>query len=379
MSGYAIRLPRRGASPTTHFAANLTATAMALLLSLASITGCATGDASTDEETGTTPPTVGAQTQLVDTTTFTEVAEAVGMVTARLGHAASLSAPAATRITRVRVAVGDRVDAGAALVDFESVLFDATFASADAALTAATKAAARAERLVAAGVAPRRDAELAAAELAAAQSTAMAARRIQQLATLRSPIAGVVTGVSAVMGANVDVGQPLVDVADPTQLDVMLQLAPAMAAQVRTGQTVMLAQNARVRSEPMGAGVVADVAAVVDSGSQSVTVRVSLRTTTRTLRIGETVSGRITTGRHPGAVVVPDDALVPFDEGFRVFVVDSAQVAHARRVTIGGRSGQVVWITAGIRAGERVVTAGAYGLDDGSTVVAMPAGRARAP
>src|SRR6266850_2448594 len=86
---------------------------------------------------------------------------------------------------------------------------------------------------------------------------------------------------------------------------------------------------------------------------------------TRTLRIGESVFGRIVTGVNPKAVTVPVEALVPEGDGFRVFVVDSAGVAHARAVTVGGRSETLAEILTGVIAGETVITTGAYGVEDG--------------
>jgi len=68
-------------------------------------------------------------------------------------------------------------------------------------------------------------------------------------------------------------------------------------------------------------------------------------------------------------ISIPADALVPEGDAFRVFVVDAKNVAHARPVTIGVREPGRVEIKSGLAAGERVVTYGAYGLDDGSTVV----------
>jgi hypothetical protein len=68
-------------------------------------------------------------------------------------------------------------------------------------------------------------------------------------------------------------------------------------------------------------------------------------------------------------VTIPAEALVPDGEGFKVFVVDSAGVAHARPVTVGVRTGTLVEIVNGVAAGERVVTYGAYGVDDGAKVV----------
>jgi multidrug efflux pump subunit AcrA (membrane-fusion protein) len=89
----------------------------------------------------------------------------------------------------------------------------------------------------------------------------------------------------------------------------------------------------------------------------------------RDLRIGETVFGRITTGVASGAVVIPVAALVPEGEGYRVFVVDAGNIAHARAVTVGGRDEGRVEILSGLAAGETVVTDGAYGVEDSTHVV----------
>ena len=68
-------------------------------------------------------------------------------------------------------------------------------------------------------------------------------------------------------------------------------------------------------------------------------------------------------------MIVPLEALVPTGEGFRVFIVDASNIAHATDVTVGGRSDTSAWITTGVNAGDRVVTKGAYGVDDSSKVV----------
>jgi multidrug efflux pump subunit AcrA (membrane-fusion protein) len=92
----------------------------------------------------------------------------------------------------------------------------------------------------------------------------------------------------------------------------------------------------------------------------------------RTLRVGETVYGRITVAARPNALTVPTEALVPEGDGFKVFVVDASGVAHARPVTVGGRTDRIAEITSGLAAGERVVTYGAYGVDDSAKVVQVP-------
>jgi multidrug efflux pump subunit AcrA (membrane-fusion protein) len=49
--------------------------------------------------------------------------------------------------------------------------------------------------------------------------------------------------------------------------------------------------------------------------------------------------------------------------------VDSAGIAHARPITVGARSESLAEIVTGLAAGETVVTAGAYGVEDGAKII----------
>jgi multidrug efflux system membrane fusion protein len=183
----------------------------------------------------------------------------------------------------------------------------------------------------------------------------------------------VVTAVNAVLAQAVDANQPLVEVVDPSGLEVLFHLSPGDAARVSPGAAVELSAGPDSASRAVGSGVVRGVSAAVDSTSGSVTVRAAVTDPSRALRVGETVTGRITLAEHPGAVVIPASAVVPDDGGDRVFVVDSAGVAHARPVTLGARSEDEVEVLRGLRGGERVVTGGAYGVTDGARI--QPPGR----
>jgi membrane fusion protein (multidrug efflux system) len=89
------------------------------------------------------------------------------------------------------------------------------------------------------------------------------------------------------------------------------------------------------------------------------------------------VFGQIQVGVHPTSIVVPTAALVPAGNSFRVFVVDQKGIAHARDVTIGGRTEKEAEVLSGLRAGERIVTEGAYGVEDSATIVAPHADSSR--
>ena len=328
---------------------------------------CGKSDATAEEPA---MPLVMVKTAIASIGPFTRTLSAIGTVVGRPGHQAALSAPSPTRIARVYVAEGERVGMGQPLVEFEQVQFAAAASASGAARAAAQRNQERALRHANEGILPRKDAEAAAAERARARNDAVAARRAVQLSVLRSPVNGVVTRMAAVLGAAADAGQVLVEIADPRTFDVMLALAPAEAGSVLPGKRVELSSGDAAASRSLGFGLVESVGAIVDSASRSVQVRVHIATPTRTLRLGESVTGAIAVETRADAVIVPAESLVPADEPgrFRVFVIDRAGIARARAVTVGGRTSTTAEIVSGLRGGESLVTTGAYGLGDSARV-----------
>ncbi len=321
-----------------------------------------------DNADAKTQAVVTAQVAPVTVAHFIETVDAVGTVSARAGHIASLAAPSPTRVAKVYVTFGAHVKAGDPLVEFEQPAFDAAATGADASLAAAEKASARTQRLADQGVLPRKDAEVAAADLGAARLNAVNAKRARELSTLRSPIDGVVTRMNAVLGASADPTTVMVEVSDPGALDALLTLSPADAARVKIGDRVDLHAGAAASGAAIASGRVADISAAVDTASRGVPTRVEITPASGVLRIGQTVFGRIAVAEHDKAVTVPLESLVPTGEGFKVFVVDEKGIAESRPVKIGGRTDHSAWITDGLKAGDKIVTQGAYGVDDSTKV-----------
>ncbi len=322
----------------------------------------------TDSESDTSA-LVQVKTAAVTIAPFAEIISAIGTVSARAGHIASLSAPAPARIAVVYVSQGQKVAAGTALVAFEQAPFVAARQSAEAGLTAAERNYDRARRLAEAGIIPRKDADQAATELAQARASAATARRAAQLAVLRAPISGIVTRLNAPLGASADVNQPIVEVADLGALDIIFNVSPSDAARIAPGASVTLSAGESAKGEPLGVGHIVDIGGTVDSATRSVAVRAQAPPTARPLRIGETIFGQISTGVHPRAIVIPVAALVPDGEGYKVFVVTAGNIARERKVTVGRRSETSAEILSGLAQGEQVVTEGAYGLEDSVKVV----------
>lgn len=313
-------------------------------------------------------PTVSVGVATAQQASFAPTVRAIGIVSPTPGGYAELSAPAPARVSRVYVTVGQAVRAGTPLVSLDAAALSAAASGANAARSAAADAYARAQRLAKEGIVARKAVEQAAADLAQANAAAVAAQHTYALSTLRSPISGVVTRLAAVTGAAADPNQVLVAVANPAALAVVLQVSADDAGSVHPGAAVTLYEKDTPAAQPIGAGSVITVGAAIDTATRAVPVQVRPGRTTRPLRLGETVVGRITTTGAARGVSVPAAALVP-DSGaaFKVFVVRNG-VARGVPVEIAARSDSTVQIAKGVATGDVVVTTGAYGIEDSAKV-----------
>ncbi|MGH7619289.1 MAG: efflux RND transporter periplasmic adaptor subunit [Gemmatimonadaceae bacterium] len=330
------------------------------------VLACKGGEAAKDEAVRAT---VAAKTMVIQRQSFTESLGAIGAVAARPGHVATLMAPAPGRIATVSVAPGQAVQANQVLVELDQAPFQAALQSANAAYSAADQTHQRLLRLLPEGIVARKEVEQAAADVARTHADVVTAQRALELSRLRSPIAGVVTKMTGTLGASVDPSQAIVEISDPTMLDVLLSVTPGEAARVHPGEKVSLSAGQAGGGDALGVGTVTDLSSTIDTATRSVTVRVRVPASRRPMRIGETVFGAIAVSSHPAAIVVPLEALVPEGDAFHVFVVDANGMAHERDVKVGGKTATSAEIVEGLAAGERVVTFGAYAVQDSAKIV----------
>jgi HlyD family secretion protein len=122
-------------------------------------------------------------------------------------------------------------------------------------------------------------------------------------------------------------------------------------------------------SEAEVSGKVTLVSPALDIDSTTVEIWIQAPNPARALKPGTTVRVSIPTQEDPQAIVVPASAVLTAEEGeTSVMVMGSDQRAHQRAVKLGIRNGDLVQIATGLKAGEQVITAGAYGLPDNTRV-----------
>jgi len=111
------------------------------------------------------------------------------------------------------------------------------------------------------------------------------------------------------------------------------------------------------------------ISPALDPGSTTVEIWVRIENPHGDLRPGTAVKVTLSSSTIPSALIIPSAAIVLNNAGQKaVMVVAPDNVAHLTPVTVGVVDGDRSQILSGLSAGQRVVTQGAYGLDDGTRV-----------
>jgi RND family efflux transporter MFP subunit len=140
----------------------------------------------------------------------------------------------------------------------------------------------------------------------------------------------------------------------------------ALLSRLRTGQPVEVRQDGDTNWVP---GRVAALAPDVDSLTNAGEAVIRVANPGGRLHPGATAAARIRLGVRRDVLVAPDSALVLAGDSSVVFVVGPDSVAHQRAVVRGATDGGRTEVTGDVHPGDRVVTTGAFGLQDGMHVV----------
>ena len=330
----------------------------------------------------------GVQWEPVATSTVASVATVPGQVIPNEDRTARLGATVQGRVIAVRVRPGDRVRAGQILVTLQSPAAGMAQSDVDKARAQASYARSareRAERLLSLKAIPQQDYdraiaddELASAELRRAKSVAeqigAAASATGEIA-IRSPLNGVVLARTAVPGAVIEAGTPLVVVTDPSTLWLSIDAPENLAALFRVGAQLRFtvpaypADSFSARIDAVGAGL--------DPSTRTLSIRGVIRNRGDRLKPEMLASVSAAGGGALSAPFVPEDAVQLLDGKSVVFVAhpDSTGGAHfvPRTVQLGSRSGGRIAITQGLAPGDLVVTRGALSIKAQIKKGAMPA------
>jgi HlyD family secretion protein len=203
-------------------------------------------------------------------------------------------------------------------------------------------------------------------QLLSAQGKYQGAQAGVSYSEIRSPIDGVVTERPLFAGEIAATGQPLITVMDVSSLLAKTHLSQGQAQRMHVGDEAEVA--APGVDEPFK-GKVTLISPALDPGSTTVEVWVKVPNRDGVLKAGTPVKVTIALKTIVDALVVPTAAIVTDSAGKKqVMVIGPDSTAHHRSVELGISQDDKTQITKGLKAGEQVISSGAYAMDDGTKV-----------
>lgn len=287
--------------------------------------------------------------------------------TARLKAAAAGVERAAARIAKARIALQE---AGLEQRRSEQLAADG-FVSASR-LDAVRLASSAAQRELDVALADREVAVHEQAQAAAALQPAAAGAPGRPL-YVRAPVNGVVLRVVQASEATVPAGAALLEVGDPSRMEVLGELLTTDAVQAQPGRPVVIERwggppvEGRVRRVEPAAFTKVSALGIEE---QRVNVLIDITSPPQAWQAmgdGFRVTARIITARVDSATLVPVGAIFPHEGGMAVYKVDGRR-ARVQPVQLVARNGSDAWVRDGLAPGQSVIAYPPAAVKDGKRV-----------
>ncbi|HWG58875.1 MAG TPA: efflux RND transporter periplasmic adaptor subunit [Candidatus Acidoferrales bacterium] len=325
------------------------------------------------------PPAVAVTTQVVQPVSLPNTSEYLATLKSR--SSATVNPQVEGWIFKIYVKSGQRVSAGAPLMEIDPRVQQATVQSQEAARNAqaATLANAesqykRAQSLYSSGIISKQDFDTIKAtyDTAVAQEKALDAQLQQQQVQLRyynvtAPTGGIVGDIPVHVGDRVTNTTLLTTVDEPGALEAYIYVPVEHSRDLRRGESVdLLDQLGKVVAH----STIFFVSPQVDDATQTVLAKAAISNPGDKLRNLEMTNARITWGVSKG-LVVPVLAVSRINGQFFVFVAEPGPhgpVARQRQIQVGDIVGNDYVALSGINPGDHVVTSGFQFLVDGAAL-----------
>lgn len=213
------------------------------------------------------------------------------------------------------------------------------------------------------------------AQLDSARSQMKVAQNQMDYTELHADADGVVTAISAEAGQVVASGQTVMKLARPEEKEVVFNVAENRLDELRQATSIALSLWAQPEKEY--AGVVREIAPGADPATRTYAVKVTVQTPPASMRLGMTSTVSIVRRADASVVALPLAALYQQGDQPAVWVYISEAGANQgkvelRPVRVAAYIEKAVLVADGLKAGEKVVTAGVHKLIPGQVVRLLP-------
>jgi membrane fusion protein (multidrug efflux system) len=318
------------------------------------------------------PPPEAVTTLTAEEQPWEETLSAIGSLTAVQGVTVSSDLPGI--VARIAFDSGELVSKGDVLVELDTKQEQAQLRAAEADRELAHLSLQRVRGLFDKGVTSRAELDSAEARFKSADARVGEIRATIDRKTIRAPFSGVLGIRQVNVGQYLNSGDAVVPLQSLDPIYVNFSVPQQELEHLRLGIEVSVRSDG---SQPVEArGKVNAVDAVVDEATRNVRVQATLPNPDRKLHPGMFVDTRIEVGTSAPAVVIPASSILYAPYGDSVFVVEDLKGptggtylgVRQQFVKLGPARGDQISVLSGLKAGEQVVTSGAFKLRNGAAV-----------
>jgi len=312
---------------------------------------------------GGTPQGMPVEAEVIKAERIAQEIIAVGSL--RSNESVTLSSEIAGRITSIRFREGQPVAKGQLLFELDDSIYRAELEQARAGLELSRRNHERAQELFGRKLISTRERDEAAAQLDVDRAAVALAEARLAKTRIRAPFAGVVGLRPVSPGDYITAGQALAPLEQLSVLKADFRLSEAALPAIKVGQAL----NLEVDAYPGQAfpGRVYAIDPRLAEESRSIGVRASVPNDQGLLRPGLFARVRLVIAERNGAVLVPEQSVVPQANQLFVYVIEDGKAA-LRPVELGLRQSGRVEVVSGVKPGDVVITAGAQKIGPGAPV-----------
>lgn len=188
----------------------------------------------------------------------------------------------------------------------------------------------------------------------------------KDMTRIKAPISGTVDEISVKVGENIAPGMPAVRVVNTSDLKLQARVSEAYITDIKKGDKVLV--NISELKKEVEARVTF-VSKTIDLLSRTFNVEVALPSHPD-LRPNMTATVRIVFNSEPSALVVPVNVIQEINDEKVVYIAEEKgkqTVATRKVITVEGVFGNLAQVK-GLNAGDKLITVGYQGLNDGDFV-----------
>lgn len=330
---------------------------------------CSKGDAAGggpggDGGRGGGPPGMPVEVAVAQAETVEDAIAATGQIEAL--QSIELRPEVDGRIVDILVTEGREVESGTPLFKVDDQTLRAEVDRAEAERDLATQALERTRKLMEERASSAADLERAEAQARSARAQYALLKLRLDRTVVRAPFSGVVGQRFVSLGDYVTPATRLVTLQTVAEQRATFFVAERYAERLTRGQRVAFRVSALPGRE--FAGRVDFIDPVVQLPARTILIKAQVSNRDRALQPGMFIEARLVTAVRAGAVMIPEDAILPIEGANFVWVAADGK-ATRREVTLGVRTTGFVEITKGVQAGEQVVVGGQERLAEGAPVM----------